>query len=661
MPKDIKTGDLANLIREVGKKARDEKEYALSNQEEVSGPAHARVYDVLSFIEAPWGLNMHLFPAQRFIVKLYYNLPLDNTRRDIVIHDMFKTRLIGKFTEVEYLKYLYNEGRCNLSEQDHMRRQLVLSIGRRAGKTTLSAIFASYEMYRLLSLGNPQAYYGLPAGNRIQIIAVATAKDQAGILFNDVTSHVAKCDYFKPYIVNNTQSVVRFRTPYDIQKYGPTVRHADGGQFQSFNGKASLQLTFKAAVSTGLRGAGNIVIILDEMAHFQDQGKSSAKDIYDSITPSASSFSPKDPKNPSEPIGPVESRIICISSPLNKAGKFYELYNFAMSRGEGSEDIIAIQAPTWEINPTVEPNFLRNKYFEDPRVFVTEFGAQFSDRVRGWVEREQDLIACIDTDRRPKNFGPPRYPHQLGLDVGLVGDGTTVAITHIEEDRIVLDYHEAWYAGVDWRESNPHLDSPIMDYAKLLSTESRLDFERIADWIHALSKRFYITNGLFDSWNGIPLEQLFIKRGMNQFKSEFFTRELRSRMFQAVKLLIFDKKVVLYDWPPPVEGSSAKKRSPLIEEILALQAEQISHNQILVKAPEIAGAHDDMSDALVRAVWLPLERMQNTKIAHPPGGGFTRTAPVSTTHYQRARMRSHGVFTERMAPRGLRNPLLRGR
>ena len=519
--------------------------------------------------------------------------------------------------------------------------------------TTLSAIFASYELYRLLSLGNPQAYYGLPNGNRIQIISVATDKDQAGLLFNDVTSHMAKCEFFKPYIANNTLSYVQFRTPYDIEKYGPTVRH-ENGKFTSLNGKSSIRVTFKASISKGLRGSGNIVIILDEMAHFQDKGTSSAKDIYDAVTPSALAFSPKDPKDPSIPIGEVESRIISISSPLNKSGKFFELYHFALSRAEGSENMLAIQAPTWEVNPTVEPAFLRQRYHEDPTVFMTEYGAQFSDRVRGWIERESDLVDCIRTTLRPQLQGLPRHPHQMGIDVGLIGDGTTVAITHLEGDKVVLDYHEGWYAGSSWNDRNTHLKTPMVDYARSLSMVERLDFDEIANWISVLCKKFYITDGIFDRWNGLPLEQALHKKGLRQFKSDFFTRDDKSRMYQAAKLMMFDRRLVLYDFPIP--NNQEGKHSPLIEELLSLQAEQLSKNQVLVEAPKIAGSHDDTSDALIRAIWLSLERLSSVKVG-ARGNSIDPNAPrvprqySNSNQYQAVRMRTHGVFRDRLVPR----------
>ncbi len=680
MPAPVKRSGpgLSSLIREAGQQARQAvaqvpepviTEVPDQGDGTIVVPAPRRratpnIFNVLEYIESSWGLGMRLYPVQRFLVKLYYYLPLDNTERTISISDMFNQRVVYRFTETEYLEYLSKEGRCNIERQDHERRELLLAIGRRAGKTTLSSIFASYEIYRLLNLQNPQEYYGLPGGDRIQIISVATDKDQAGILFNGVTTHLNRCEYFKPYIANNTLSYIQFRTPADIEKYGQTVRH-ENGKFVSFMGKATLRVTFKSCIAKGLRGSGNIVIILDEMAHFKDQGQSSAKDIYDAITPSTAAYSPKDPTNPTLPVGPVESRVICISSPLNKTGKFFELYHLAMTRGPGSENMIAIQAPTWEVNPTIESAYYRQRYHADPTVFMTEHGAQFSDRVRGWIERETDLLACVDPELKPKDIGTPRYPHAMGIDVGLVGDGTCVCITHAEQRRfledghiidrdvIVLDYHELWEAGKDWRESNPHLDPKLcLGYARTLKDVERLDFDEIAMWIASLTKRFYITEGIFDRWNGYPLEQSLHKRGLTQFKCEMFKRELASNIYQTTKLLMFDKRLRLYNTPT---DPTTKKHSPLIQELLTLQAEQASRNVVIVAAPQNAGYHDDQSDALVRSIFLSSQRLAGHNRALGPGMtgyGPSAPSPMSVARYQLMRARRHGGFGDRPSMRG---------
>jgi hypothetical protein len=645
---------IATLVRQTSQKNKAEK--ALCN-----GAGAARIFSILDYIEQPWGLHMSLYPAQRFLVKLYYNIELDTTipedpNKRIVVTDMFKSKVLYTLSERDYLTFLFNEGRCNIGEQDHDRRELVLAIGRRAGKTTLSGIFASYEVYRLLNMYNPQEYFGLPNGNRIQIISVATDKDQASLLYNEVTTHLAKCTYFRPYTANNTQTKVDFRTPYDIEKYGTSIRQ-DNGKFTSFNGKASLRVTFRSCVAKGLRGAGNVVIILDEIAHFLDEGNSSGSDIYDAVTPSAAAFSRKDPtthRPAIDPVtgaeAPVESRIILISSPLGKSGKFYEQYDLAMRGGLGAQNILAVQAPTWEINPTLPADYFTQKYHANPVTFMTEFGANFSDQVRGWVEREHDLMACVRSELRPKMQGIPRAPHQMGIDVGLVNDGTAVAITHVEGDHIALDYHEVWQAGVDWRESNPHLHGLYStDYAKTLASVERLDFDELAVWISTLCKRFYITAGQFDRWNGIPLEQALHKRGLKQFESVVYPREFTSRMYQTAKLYMYDARLDLYDYPVPEHVQKGGKHSPLISELLTLQANQISKNIVIVQAPQVAGAHDDLSDALIRSIWLSSEAFSNQKFtAHGSVYRPVVSAPMSPARYQAARMLRHGGLRDRV-------------
>ena len=276
------------------------------------------------------------------------------------------------------------------------------------------------------------------------------------------------------------------------------------------------------------------------------------------------------------------------------------------------------------------------------------------DTGHGWVEREDDLLACIKAERKPIFAGRPRSPHQMGIDVGLIGDGTAVFITHAEGDKIIQDYHEVWYAGVPWKEANPHLQAPLIDYAKIIETVDRLDFDALADWIFALCKKFYITDGLFDRWNGLPLEQSLHKKGLKQFRSEFFTQDEKSRMFQAVKLLMFDRRLELYDYPIPTD-SEGGKHSPFISEVLGLEATQRSKNQILVEAPKVAGLHDDVSDAFVRAVWLSLARITNIKLVskHSMDEGRSIQRETTPRNYRMARMRKHGVVMDRMVPKVL--------
>lgn len=603
--------------------------------------------DIISFVESEWGLNIRLFPVQRVILKTHYGMELDDNEHGFDLtkpipedhpayaecgyfpHEedgtpvkddpewgCYKHRVgvtdwrrenLRYMSEADYLRFLFDDKRCNINEVDHERRELVLSIGRRSGKTFMCAAIVAYEVYKLILKQNPQAYYGIPKTNVIQLISVATDKDQAGLLYNEASGHFSNCGFYKPYTANNTMSYAKFQSPEDIARFGsykddPTA-------------KATIKVSFKSCVAKGLRGAGNIVIILDELAHFNSVGQSDALTIYRAVKPSLAAFSKKNPTNRTKAIGPVEGRILSISSPLGPQGFFYRKYRQGFSGGLESRNMLCIQAPTWEVNPTVEATFLAEEFATDPDSFWTEFGAEFTDRTKGWL-KPVDLMNCVDPRARPAVKAPVRAPHFAGLDIsaGLEdGDYCAIAIGHIaEEGHIVLDYIERIRAGEG-------------EYVG----RERLSFDDIIEWVYKLSRRFYIESGLFDQWAGHPFEAALHKRGLTQFRSEFFTKQLASQLFHNFKTLMFEKHLTLYDFPIP-EG---EEHCPYIAELLQLQAEQQSKYIWVVEAPNAPGNYDDLSDALVRMTWEATQHFGKRKyIAGYNGPSGNRQHGGSSAH-----------------------------
>lgn len=565
----------------------------------------SQIADIITFVEAPWGLNGTLFPVQKVILKAHYGLPLDDVNKFPVTD--FRRQNERMMTEAEYLRYLYDEGRSNIAEVEvgHERREMVLSIGRRSGKTHIASCIAAYETYKLILKGDPQAYYGLPNGEVIGIISVATDKNQAGILFSKVSGYYKDCAFFAPYTANNTMSYARFQTPADIQRYG---RYEDDEK-----ANATIRIAFSPCRARGLRGPGNLVIILDELAHFTDTGQSAAEDVYNAITPSISAFSPKDPNDRRVAIGEVEGRIISISSPLGRQGQFYKLFQLGFR--PGMDNMLCIQAPTWEVNPTVPANEFEKHYLKNPTVFFTEYGGQFTNRTTGWIKNPEDLFACVDSELRPQRRAQTRKPHFVGFDLGLVNDGSAVAIVHLDDQgRIVLDYIDQIKAGEG-------------KYAN----QERLELEDVADWLYDLSRKFYISQGIFDQWNGIPFHQALLRRGLKQFESVQFTKPLRSQLFKNFLDMMTDGRLVLYDWPKPSadDGEAGNDHCPYIRELLELQ--EHTHTMYItdVRAPNIEGKHDDLSDALVRAVWCASQHI--VKPTHIAGARSRIVSPGQAT------------------------------
>lgn len=651
---------IQDLFRQVGRKSTE------ANDDSV--------LTIIEFIESPYGLGfthslcgMGLFPVQKFILKVFYNLELDNKNRTIKIPKTWHYAQASKpehyynFTEAEYLQYLYNEGRCNIKDLDHNRHELVLPIGRRSGKSTLSSMVAAYEVYRLLRKGNPQRYYGMMDGADITISTIATTRDQSQVMYNAVRNHFQNCGFFKTYLSHDTQSYVKFQTPYDLD----TTGKADDG------GRASLQIKFFSSVSSGIRGLANFVIVLDEVAFFKDKGNSSADAVYQAASPSVATFAPADPNGGDVLSRESEGRIILISSPYNKDGLFYVKYEQSKGGGSGAKDIIMVQAPTWEVNPQVPIGFLENAHGKDPVAFATEFGAEFTDRVMAWIERSKDLMVCVDKDLKPESRGRPRVPHSLGLDLAVKGDKTSVALTRPDGDKIKLVYHEEWQAGRSWYDTNPHLDEPFEDYAKELHTVDMLDFDALADWIHNLSRRFYIVDGLFDQWQGISFKQSLDKKQLSQIDMKQFTQDESSQMFDAFKTLMYHGKLLLYNYQirdvkdddedsdvvnTSLDEGMDIKPAPYIKELLKLRAERKSRKVVKVEAPPGPNNHDDFADALVRSVWLSLHRTGNTKVISggkgsiqdiAQGAGAVRERSLSAREYQRRRSRTRSYINKR--------------
>ena len=173
-----------------------------------------------------------------------------------------------------------------------------------------------------------------------------------------------------------------------------------------------------------------------------------------------------------------------------------------------------------------------------------------------------------------------------------------------------------------------------------------MEFDDVADWIHKLSRKYYITSGLFDQWAGIPLEQALQKKGLKQLKSEHFTKHKSSEIYKNFKDMMWDKKLVLFDYPIP----DGKEHCDYISELMELQQTKHSKYIITVEAPNMKGKHDDMSDALVRMVWLASQNLGNSSYiskGNKRGGSSPKGKHISMA----SKLRRTGSHSSRQVPR----------
>lgn len=302
--------------------------------------------NIISFIESPIGLGMikelsgvELYPVQRFILKMAYNLPLDRINKTIVFpksEEDFDTKV--EFTEQEYLEYLYEQDRCNVSEQSKEREELVLSLGRRSGTTTLLAIISAYETYKLLMHYNPQRHLGVPDENTLQVMNIAHSRDSAEYLHKEIQMYFDNCEFFKQF--KNTESQANSQ----IQTYFDSARNQDVG------GGPSIRNYSESHKLKRWRVSNIVAALLDEPAFYPEpEGYNSS---------------------------PLLQRIVLASTPNGPEGFFFEAFQKAMTTG--SEDVLALQIPTWEANPDIPLEYLIHcKETHVDERFRREFGAEF--------------------------------------------------------------------------------------------------------------------------------------------------------------------------------------------------------------------------------------------------------------------------------------------
>jgi len=312
--------------------------------------------------------------------------------------------------------------------------------------------------------------------------------------------------------------------------------------------------------------------------------------------------------------------------------KFFEIYQRSMEKD--CTDWLMIQAPTWEVDYTLSPKYLRNKYIENPVSYNSEFGAEFSDRVTAWIDNEQVLRLNIIPGLKFKKMSYERLPHFLGIDVGLKNDGTAIAITHIvrkEVDGMIKDFIE--------------LDALASRYAK---DEGREFFhpEEMAAWIAEWTEKFFIVKGIMDQYYGLSMLPVLHEKGHKQIKIVNVTRDFNSRIYQNLMTKMLNASLRIVEGEERIVDGKKTKDISLVTEMLRLKATKHSKYLISVSAPEIKGVHDDESDAYARSVYLATEYLANGGNTISKHAGTIGKGNQTYKKYYRKQKRNVG-FTKR--------------
>jgi hypothetical protein len=465
-------------------------------------------------------------------------------------------------------------------------RELVLVMGRRSGKSMLVSIIALYETYRLIQMGDPQARFGnLSEGSTITILNVAVNENQAEkAVFSKVRSFILDSPYFKTKISPGSLKLreVRFTTPHDEEVNREAIR-------QGLPQRAgTIQLVSGTSNSSGQVGLNIIVTIVDEMAEMIAEGsKLSADDLYSKLSQSSKTFR-------------GSSKILCISNPLTRDGKFFDLYSDSFR----DERMLMLQVPSYSMNPTLgELEEARERNQAALRGELDKFSMQVGARFLGGAAHPLIPPEYVDRamsdgpDLHRVDVGNPNKQYYCHVDLAKNSDFCCVAVLHPENS----DMRQTFEAG-QWR------PAVYVDQVRLWTpdpdTNEPVDMSAVEQYLLRLSQNFNLVSITTDQWNSISMIQNLQRAGL-PMRETTFTASYKEHIFQCLLDLFRQDRIILYRHEPEEYDNKNRKVMPVIPEIvdqLKFATKRYNANSSRVEA--MPGHHDDIPACIAGAAYV---------------------------------------------------------
>lgn len=541
------------------------------------------IVDIITFCDSPLYLdlpssNFNLWIAQRVILKSFYmgtrgneNIKLtqeewkwlyDNDKdeeRDGIVYEKNVNDVIVKLLKKEKENFNFTE--------------LHLALGRRSSKTIMASVISAYEAYKLLTIagGDPHKFYGIPRGEDIHIINVALSQDQAGVLFGMIRQRLMDAPFFRDRIANATTIEIRLWTDEDLKKKK---------KISALEIKGSVVILCGHSNPDTLHGKSAVLILFDELAFYDETGKTPGSAFYNALEPSTKKF---------KQFG--DARLVEISSPNTMVGIFYDIYRSAKT----SNHILSYQLPTWRVNEDVPYDALAEDRKRNPDNFCIEYGAQWAKSGTYGNYFDAGLIErCIRTDIAQHTRPQPGYNYYLHVDPASSGDkyaAVLVAkeyyVNHLGKRRIRVRLANMWV----W-EPEPGLG--------LLFNKIDKDMINIC----SIYRPIAVT---YDQFNSIQSIQLLRSHGINTVQTSF-NRGFKNKIYQNLKDMMGyypQSELWLYDDPRLILEMKALKYRPTMRGISLVKDK---HGE--VKTDDLidclAGAVASASEALRMSLPMPV-------------------------------------------------------
>ena len=459
--------------------------------------------DAYTFVTSPEYLGEQPFAFQRVALKTLYTL-WDKYPADA--------------EEAEFIRQEREEWGVDIDlKSETAITHLILVIGRRGGKTTLMSYVATYSVYQLICLGNPQKHYGLTERHPIHIMHVAGREEQAKGVFDLTRDKILRAPFFKPYIDfdKNNSDTIRIYTPYDLAMVARR-QEMEGGEVSKRTGlPGSLFVESVPTVAATNRGKAIYVLMISEFAHLQRSGPDTSQqsdyEIFKGLSPSVKDFG-------------TDGKIILESSPAEKGGEFYNQYRLA---GGAEQDLDAarkvqqgyqlLQASTWQANPHMSKESLLADFDSDPVGARMEWGAHFADPSSSFIA--PSLIKRLVARDYPAVEDSYSHGYMISVDPGGVSKGSGADAYAIVWGHCDQSQDCFWIDGLHGFDTQTRvLRGGVVER---VAVDATLATDFVINLAERLKRIGTVLGIVYDQWNSQLPIALLEKSGFNAYKTNF--------------------------------------------------------------------------------------------------------------------------------------------
>ena len=270
-------------------------------------------------------------------------------------------------------------------------REAWVVVGRRGGKSRIAALVAVY-------LGVFRDYRAHLAPGEVATVAVIAAdRRQARTVMRYITGFLDAVPMLTRMVTSRTRETIELDNRVVIEIHTASFRST--------------------------RGYTLAGCIADEVAFWRSEDSANPdQEIINGLRPGLATI--------------PGALLLGISSPYARKGALWDAYR--KHYGQDGDPVLVWQADTASMNPSVDPQIIDDAYADDEAAAAAEYGAEFRRDIESFVSRE--AVEAVVIPGRLELPPAPGLSYVAFVDPsGGAQDGFTLALAHMERDRVVLD------------------------------------------------------------------------------------------------------------------------------------------------------------------------------------------------------------------------------